>query len=108
MAWHKLCKLEDVPPGKMRECSANGIPIVVVRGDEGFIAIPPTCPHMDNPLAEGFFDGCILTCSKHLWQWSIPGGEPIGEAEVALLRYPTEARDGDIWVEVDRELEYDT
>lgn len=81
--------------------------MVVVRGTDGFMVIPPSCPHMANPLIDGFFDGCVLTCNKHLWQWSIPGGEPMGEAEVPLLSYEAEERQGEIWVNFDRELTYE-
>lgn len=107
MSWRKLCGADDVAPGTMREFDAGGVPVVLVRGDQGFLAIPPTCPHMDNALVDGFFDGGILTCNKHLWQWSIPEGEPMGPAECPLLKYPAEARGAEIWVDVERELTYD-
>jgi toluene monooxygenase system ferredoxin subunit len=81
--------------------------MLVVRGNEGFLVIPPSCPHMANPLADGFFDGCVLTCSKHLWQWSIPDGQPMGDAEKALLSYQSEARDGEIWVNFEAPLAYE-
>lgn len=71
------------------------------------MVIPPSCPHMANELAEGFFDGCVLTCNKHLWQWSVPDGSPVGEAEAPLLAYESELRDGEVWVNVERELAYD-
>ena len=107
MAWQKLCKLDEVASGELKEASAGGVPILFVRGKDGVAAIPPSCPHMENPLCEGVFDGEILTCLKHLWQWTIPDGEPMGEAERALLMYETEVRDGDVWVNVERELKYD-
>jgi toluene monooxygenase system ferredoxin subunit len=106
MAWQKICKLDDVAPGTLREVSAAGVPMLFVRGHDGFAAIPPSCPHMENPLCEGLFDGEVLTCLKHLWQWTIPDGAPMGEAEVPLLKYDIEARDGDVWVNVEGELKY--
>jgi len=107
MAWQRVCRLDEVAPGELREVSAGGVRMLFVRGRGGVAAIPPSCPHMENPLCEGFFDGEILTCPKHLWQWTIPDGEPMGEAERALLRYETETRDGEVWVNVERELDYD-
>ena len=106
MTWEKLCALADVPAGEMRPVEMRGTPMLVVRGNEGFLVIPPSCPHMENPLADGVFDGCVLTCTKHLWQWSIPDGAPVGEAERGLLAYESEARDGDIWVNFAGPLEY--
>lgn len=107
MAWRKLCALDEIGPGEIRPVETEGTPMLVVRGNEGFVVIPPSCPHMANPLAEGFFDGCVLTCSKHLWQWSIPDGQPMGDAEEALLSYESEARDGEIWVNFEGPLAYE-
>ena len=108
MAWHKLCALEDIAAGEMRPADIQGTPVLVVRGNEGYLVIPPSCPHMENALADGVFDGCVLTCTKHLWQWTIPDGEPTGgEAERGLLAYESETRDGSIWVNFERPLQYE-
>ena len=107
MAWRKLCGLDEVAPGAMHRTEVEGTPVLVVRGELGFVVIPPSCPHMENPLADGVFDGCVLTCTKHLWQWTIPDGLPTGEAEEALLTYESEAREGAIWVNYEGPLSYD-
>lgn len=107
MAWHKLCNLDDVPPGELWAYILDGIEMIVLRGHEGYLVIPPTCPHMATPLIEGFFDGRVLTCSKHLWQWSVPGGQSIGEAERPLLKYDAQTRGSEIWVNLVKELLYD-
>jgi toluene monooxygenase system ferredoxin subunit len=107
MAWERVCKVDELAPGEMRSVTARGVAMVLLRGEQGFVAIPPSCPHMANALIEGFFDGCVLTCNKHLWQWTIPDGQPTGEAEEPLLIYPSQQREGEIWVNVERELAYD-
>lgn len=106
MPWHRLCPLDAIAPGEIRPVEAGGTPMLLVRGTGGYVVIPPSCPHMANPLAEGFFDGCVLTCNKHLWQWSIPDGRPLGDAEKALLAYETEERGGEIWVNFEGALAY--
>lgn len=105
--WVKLCNLDDVPQGTVRSQNVQQIEVVVVRGNEGHLVIPPLCPHMASALADGFFDGCVLTCSTHLWQWTVPAGEPIGDAEVPLLKYDSQIRDDEIWVNLEKELVYD-
>lgn len=107
MSWVKLCNLAEVPINEMRAFTANGVEMIVLRGEDGYLVIPPSCPHMANHLTEGFFDGRVLTCNKHLWQWSIPQGQPIGEAEAPLLAYEAQTRDGEIWVNLERELVYE-
>jgi toluene monooxygenase system ferredoxin subunit len=39
------------------------------------------CPHQEVALCEGLFDGTVLTCHQHLWQWDIRSGAPMGIAE---------------------------
>jgi len=107
MGWIKLCGLADVPAGEMRICRAQDVDMLVVRGADAYLVIPPSCPHMANALSDGFFDGCVLTCNKHLWQWSVADGQPIGQAEQPLLAYETRTQDGEIWVNLEKELVYD-
>lgn len=106
MRWVRLCNLDDVSTGAMTSLSVENVEVVVVRGESGYLVIPPSCPHMATPLCDGFFDGSVLTCSKHLWQWSIPDGTPIGEAKAPLLTYESQTRDGEIWVNLAQELVY--
>jgi len=106
MAWTRLCAVDDVPPGEMRAFTVDGIDLLLVRGPESFLVIPPSCPHMLNPLAEGMFDGEVLTCTKHLWQWSVRDAQPMGLAEAPLLAYEAEMRGAAIWVNLQQPLKY--
>ena len=38
-------------------------------------------------MCEGLYDGNVLTCHQHLWQWDIKTGAPLGLAEAPLERY---------------------
>jgi len=106
MAWKRLCSLADVAPCSLGSFTIDGIGFLVVRGDERFIVVPPFCPHMSAPLADGFFDGHLLTCALHLWQWSASDGSAQGIAEAPLMVYPSKVADGDICVNFDEELQY--
>lgn len=106
MTWVRLCGLEEVPPGEMWSFVLEGVELVLVRGEDAHLVIPPSCPHMQSPLIEGFFDGETLTCSKHLWQWSVRDGQPLGEAKAPLLQYESRIRDGAIWVNLENTLSY--
>lgn len=107
MKWTRVCAANEVPKGTLRGFTVGGISLIVVMGENGVLVIPPSCPHMSNALADGFFDGHVLTCNKHLWQWRVPEGEAMGVAEQGLLRYPTQMRDDGIWVDLEQELRYD-
>lgn len=80
---------------------------LVLRAAEGSaLVVPPTCPHMTADLCDGFFDGEVLTCAKHLWQWSCKDGSMMGIAEVPLLVYPSRENEGTLQIEFEDELRY--
>ena len=72
-----------------------------------FFAYPPLCPHMAEPLEiSGVCDGTVLTCTKHLWQWDMRSGNPLGMAERELLLYPVKTEGADVLVDLEKELVY--
>jgi toluene monooxygenase system ferredoxin subunit len=107
MTWKQLCKLEEVEQCSMNIVNSDDTEFLVLRGEEGeILVVPPSCPHMSASLCEGFFDGSLLTCSKHLWQWSVKDGTARGVAEVPLAVYPSKEVDGAICVDFEEELRY--
>lgn len=92
----------------MRTFRIDGVELLMIRGATNYLVVPPFCPHMSAPLAEGVLDGHVLTCNKHLWQWSIDdGGRCVGLAETPLLTYPTKEEKGDIYVDLGAILQYE-
>ena len=84
-----VCRVADVPENALRECEAEGgLKLVVANAGGEFFGVQAVCPHQDVPLCEGLFDGSVLTCHMHLWQWDIRTGAPLGLAEAPLQRYP--------------------
>jgi toluene monooxygenase system ferredoxin subunit len=81
--------------------------VLVARIDDDFVAFPPLCPHMAEPLeVSGICADGTLTCTKHIWQWDLKTGTPMGEAEKPLLHYPIKL-DGDaLWIDFEGELTY--
>ena len=78
----------DVPANGMKECEAEGgLKLLVANAGGEFFAYQAVCPHQDVPLCEGLYDGAMLTCHQHLWQWDIRTGAPMGLAEAPLERY---------------------
>ena len=84
-----VCKVTDVPPNGIRECEAEGgLKLLIANSGSEFFGYQAICPHQDVPLCEGLYDGSVLTCHMHLWQWDIRTGAPIGLAEAPLERHP--------------------
>lgn len=108
MSWNRVCKVCDVADNSLRKYDVGGIPIVIVNYGSGFRAIPPLCPHMEEPLEEsGIIARCVLTCTKHLWAWNLQTLEMQGETERPLLTYDLKQDGDDILVFIDRELAYE-
>src|SRR2546427_10623817 len=84
-----LCRAVEVPENGLKECEADGgLKVVVAKAGGEFFGFHAICPHQAVPLCEGLFDGSVLTCHMHLWQWDVRTGAPLGIAEAPLQRYP--------------------
>ncbi|MAH83589.1 MAG: (2Fe-2S)-binding protein [Rhodospirillaceae bacterium TMED8] len=110
MSWTKVCTIDEVPQGSIKRMWARvnaGVPLLIVHHSSGFTALPPICPHLEEPLEEsGTIIGCKLTCTKHLWSWDLDTMELQDEAELPLKTYETKVDGDTLMVFVAEELEY--
>jgi nitrite reductase/ring-hydroxylating ferredoxin subunit len=108
MTWKRICEKSDIAENSVKKFNINGISILLVNYGAGFRAIPPVCPHMEEPLEEsGIVVRCILTCSKHLWAWNLETLEMQGETERPLKIYEIKEEGGAIFAKVETELTYE-
>jgi toluene monooxygenase system ferredoxin subunit len=95
-----VCRTSEVPANGMKECAAeDGLKLVVANSGAEYFAFQAICPHQEVPLCEGLYDGKVLTCHMHLWQWDVRSGAPIGLAEAPLERYDLSVDGDSIFVE---------
>jgi len=95
-----ICSLSDIPINGMMDFTVdNGQKVLVANFGERYFAYSGSCPHQGTCLSEGFYDGAVLTCQKHLWQWDITTGKAIGLAEAPLEKYKLEIKNEEIFVE---------
>ena len=92
MANASICKVSDVPVNAIRQFETTGsAKVCIANGGDRFYACQAYCPHRGVALCEGAFDGEVLTCLEHLWQWNLRrNGEPVGFAETPLKTYDVE------------------
>ena len=110
MSWIKVCKASDVAQNSLKKFwIAGGIPVVIANYGSGFAAMPPVCPHMEEPLEQsGIIADCVLTCTKHLWAWDLKSLEMRGtETQKELKTYQCKEEDGDILAFVEQEIVYE-
>ncbi|GAA5191774.1 non-heme iron oxygenase ferredoxin subunit [Rugosimonospora acidiphila] len=96
----KVCELEDLKPGSAIGVELEGIPVAVVRTDDGEVyAVYDECTHAAVPLSEGEIEGCTLECWLHGSRFDLRTGEPTGlPATEPVPVYPVEIRDGSVFV----------
>lgn len=106
MSWKIACEKSDVSDGDMVEVDLDGVTVLIVNAGGEYFAIPPSCPHMEEPLKTGVCNGRMLTCIKHLWQWDLSTAEPLGPAEVPLKKYDIRTTADSVEVFLESELTY--
>lgn len=94
-----ICLTQDVPENGMRGYDINGKRILILRSGDKVFACDGICPHQEVPLEEGLFDGKVLTCHSHLWQWDVCNGDAIGLAEMPLDTYQVSVVDDAVYIE---------
>ena len=108
MSWKRVCKITDVPENDLRKFTVDGVTLVIANYGSGFRAIPPLCPHMEEPLEEsGIIADCALTCTKHLWSWDLSSLAMLGETERPLKTYDVKLENDDVLAFIDQELVYE-
>jgi toluene monooxygenase system ferredoxin subunit len=108
MSWKRVCRVTDVPENGLKKFTVDGVTLVIANYGSGFRAIPPLCPHMEEPLEEsGVIAQCALTCTKHLWSWDLSSLGMLGETERPLKTYEVRLENGDILAFIDEELVYE-
>ena len=100
MGRHKVATVGDVPPGAFKTAEVEGRRIVVYNVDGKFYATTNTCAHQGGPLGDGLFDGNVVTCPWHAWQFDVATGEALFDPHVKLDCFPTHVDGDDILVEV--------
>lgn len=94
-----VCPRERIPANGMIQCEAEGgLKLLVANTGDEYFAYQAMCPHQDVPLCEGLYDGAVLTCHQHLWQWDIRTGAAIGLAEAPLETFPVQVEGDSIYV----------
>ena len=95
----KVCKLSNVPENALSEhpLGEDG-KVLLVRVGEQICAYQALCPHMEVPLVNGVFDGRIITCIEHVWQFDAATGTGIEPSDACLGRYDVSIKGDDVWV----------
>ncbi|MGH8973409.1 MAG: Rieske 2Fe-2S domain-containing protein, partial [Acidimicrobiia bacterium] len=100
------CRLEDLPPGKVRTVEVDGEPVCLVNTGNGVCAVADICPHAWVSLGGGTLDGFTLRCPGHNAHFDVRTGDvldgpPDLDPEEPLQTYAVRVEDGVVSVCLD-------
>lgn len=105
MTLEKVCSLDDLWEGDMKEFSINGRKVLLVHSEGGHVAgFAVLCPHQAFPLIKGKLEGSTLTCAAHMWEFDAVSGVGLNPKECSLRRYETQVVDGHVYLDPSRVL----
>lgn len=101
MAFLRAARMEEIPPGTIREIQVDGNKAVALANVEGKLyAINNTCMHRGGPLGQGELLGKAVTCPWHGWQYDVTTGKILMNPAVGVECYPVELRGDDIFIDM--------
>ena len=114
MAFFKLCRVDEIPPGTTKYFTTAGGPVLLANCSGEIFATGGLCPHRSNPLEGAILWGCLVECPWHHFQYDVRTGEnhypknvypkdvPDLQSQVRpLSTYPVELRGDEIWVNLE-------
>ncbi|MFB7907812.1 bifunctional 3-phenylpropionate/cinnamic acid dioxygenase ferredoxin subunit [Kitasatospora sp. NPDC056076] len=104
MSFLRACALSDLQEDVPKRVDLNGVPVSVVRTDEGVFAINDTCSHANVSLSEGEVENCMIECWLHGSSFDLRTGKPSGlPATKPVAVYPVKIEGDDVLVSVNQE-----
>lgn len=101
-----VCPAAEISPGEKRIVQADGFSIGVFNIKGKFFAIKNVCPHIGAPLCQGHiqtthrpsdvqtfdpaFEGRIIRCPWHGWEFDIVTGKGLYDRQGRVATYPVE------------------
>jgi toluene monooxygenase system ferredoxin subunit len=99
--WVPASDLDDLWEGEMTAVTVEGTSVLLVNVEGEVRAYLNVCPHQESALDEGDFDGEIITCARHLWEFDARSGAGRNPTNCALSVYPCRVdNDGTIHVDL--------
>jgi len=73
----KVCLVEELPPGSMRNFSIQDRAVLVANLDGRYYAVDGICSHQFANLSLGTRDGFIITCPRHRMMFDLRDGRVV-------------------------------
>jgi 3-phenylpropionate/trans-cinnamate dioxygenase ferredoxin subunit len=97
--WEKVATTDEVAPGGRLAVVADDVPVLLFRLADGWAAIEDVCTHDGQPLTDGAFDGCAVTCPRHGARFDVRSGRALCMPATEPVRtFDVEVRGSEVWL----------
>ncbi|HTC41760.1 MAG TPA: Rieske (2Fe-2S) protein [Candidatus Acidoferrales bacterium] len=100
MAFVRTIKVDELPPGTVRELYIEGKAVAVANVAGKIFAINNTCLHRGGPLGQGLLEGKVVTCPWHGWQFDVTTGKAVQNPAAGVDCYAAEVRGQDLFIDL--------
>ena len=101
MAFVKVGKVEDIPPGSARVYEVEGRAVAVCNVGGDLYAVDDICTHDEGSLEQGDLDGFEIECPRHGARFDVRSGEVTAlPAVVPIDTFKVRVEGDDVEVEV--------
>lgn len=98
----RVCTLDEIRAQRILERPVDAQRKALLLWVQGEVrAFQAACPHQEVALCEGIFDGAVLTCHEHLWQFDANTGKGIDPQDARLGCFDVRIRENEVWVSHD-------
>lgn len=95
----EVCPVDELWEGELVEVQLPcGRSAIVVNVEGCIYAYDNACPHAASRLSDGDFEGNVITCGSHMWEFSATTGEGINPSGSQLVSLAVTTRDDVIYV----------
>lgn len=101
--WVRVCRRQDIPPGRGWPVRVGGLRLAVFDTDSGVRAVENRCRHVGNPIDDGATSDNVVICPWHGWRYDLDTGEhlTVFGRRPGLRVFPVRVEGDDVLVEVD-------
>ncbi len=98
----KACDENELRKGKYEVAAVNRTLVLIVWPEKGGPrAFQGMCPHSYEPLADARFNGSVLTCAHHDWEFDGISGDCIKGKPCSLAEYPLKIENGEVLIDTE-------
>jgi nitrite reductase/ring-hydroxylating ferredoxin subunit len=103
--YERVTSVDDLAEAGQDVASVGGHTVALFHHEGEVYAVDNRCPHMGFPLSKGTVEDGILTCHWHHARFELAEGDTFDIWADDVQTFPTEVRDGDVYVDPDPETD---